>query len=204
MKKSLAALTAVFTLAGSGMTFAASTTELTVTGMITPSACTPSLSGNVNYGKISIKDLDPNTPTHLDPITIRLNVLCDAATLIALRGTDNRSGSSTILDGYGLGLTSNNVKIGNFTLSLENAVADNVDVTPLQSSDNGQNWQVIGNAIWQGTTLAAFGIPGNPQPTMIQNLNTDIVVIGQIDRAMGFPSEETPIDGLATIEVVYL
>lgn len=39
---------------------------------------------------------------------------------------------------------------------------------------------------------------------MIQNLNTDIVVIGQIDRAMGFPSEETPIDGLATIEVVYL
>jgi len=204
MKKSLAALIAAFTLAGSGMTFAASTTELTVTGMITPSACTPSLSGNVNYGKISIKDLNSHSPTTLDPITIRLNVLCDAATLIALRGIDNRSGSSTVLDGYGLGLASNNVKVGNFTLSLKNAVADNVDVTPLQSSDNGQNWQVIGNAIWQGTTLAAFGIPGNTQPTMIQNLNTDVVVIGLIASAIDFPSEETPIDGLATIEVVYL
>lgn len=204
MKKSLAALTAALTLAGSGMTFAASTTELTVTGLITPSACTPSLSGNVDYGKISIKDLNPNTPTNLDPVTIRLTVLCDAATLIALRGTDNRSGSSTITDGYGLGLASNNKKIGNFTLAFKNAVADNVEVTPLQSSDNGENWQVIGDAIWQGLTLAAFGTPGNTQPTLIQNLNTDVVVVGQIANASGLPAEDTKIDGLATIEVVYL
>lgn len=165
MKKSLAALTAVFTLAGSGMTFAASTTELTVTGMITPSACTPSLSGNVNYGKISIKDLDPNTPTHLDPITIRLNVLCDAATLIALRGTDNRSGSSTILDGYGLGLTSNNVKIGNFTLSLENAVADNVDVTPsnhLITVKTGRSLGTLSGRERRWRRLAFLGIHSRP------------------------------------------
>ena len=207
MKKSLAALTAAFALAGSGMTFAASTTELTVKGLITPSACTPSLSGGgvVDHGKISAKDLNPNTPTSLPPATLRLSVICDAATLFALRGTDNRPGSSTIVDGYGLGLASNAGKIGNFTLALKNAVADTVVVSPLESSDDGTTWQETGNAIWQSQNLAAFGIPGGNQPTPITEVNTDVEVATVISRSSTLPLDnEVFIDGSATLEVKYL
>lgn len=204
MKKSLIALTAALTLAVSGIAFA-STAELTVKGLITPSACTPSLSGNVDYGKISIKDLNLNTPTNLAPVTVQLAVLCDASTLFALSGTDNRPGSSTIPDGYGLGLASNSQKIGNFTLSLKNPVADNLVVSPLESSDGGTTWRAIGNAIWQSMYWAAFGKPGDTQPTPIKEVKADLQVNAEITRASFFPQgEEIQIDGSATITVKYM
>ncbi|PNA52870.1 hypothetical protein C1Y14_34105, partial [Pseudomonas sp. MPR-R5B] len=61
MKKPLAALATLVMLATSGAAVAASSVDLTVTGLITPTACTPSLSANgvVDHGKISAKDLSP-------------------------------------------------------------------------------------------------------------------------------------------------
>ncbi len=52
MNKSLTLLSSVLLLANALPTFAASSVDMTVTGVITPSACTPSLPGAVDFGKI--------------------------------------------------------------------------------------------------------------------------------------------------------
>ncbi|WP_330220783.1 DUF1120 domain-containing protein [Pseudomonas frederiksbergensis] len=65
MKKCFAALSTTALISLAPYALAASSTDLTVTGTITPSACTPSLSGNgvVDYGKISARDLNQDTST---------------------------------------------------------------------------------------------------------------------------------------------
>ncbi|AQY64497.1 MULTISPECIES: DUF1120 domain-containing protein [Pseudomonas] len=209
MKKPLAAFTAVIALVGSGMTFAASTVELTVKGVITPSACTPTLSasGVVDHGKVSVKDLNLDSPTSLPTARLQLNVDCEAATLFALRTTDNRAGSSIYGFGYGLGLINNLQKIGTFWLSLRNPVADNVAVEPIESLD-GVSWQAIDDVVWQNPYMAAFGDRSNgqdPKPIPIKNVISELVIDTQIAAANSLDlSNEVLIDGSATIEVKYL
>ena len=60
---SLALLTPLL-IACAPMAFAASSADLSVTGLITPSACTPSLSdgGIVDHGKLTVKDLKRTSP----------------------------------------------------------------------------------------------------------------------------------------------
>lgn len=69
-------------LIASAHTFAASSVDLTVKGLITPSACTPALSGGgtVDYGKISAKDLKADQQTFLPTQIVQFSVTCDAAT----------------------------------------------------------------------------------------------------------------------------
>jgi len=209
MKKSLAALTAAIALVGSGMTFAASTVELTVTGLITPSACTPTLSGSgkVDHGKIAAKDLNP---TILPTARLQLSVDCEAQTLFALRSTDNRPGSS--MDGqggsgYGLGLINNLQKIGIFWISLRDPVADNVAVEPIESLD-GVSWSAIDDVMWMSEKLAAFGDGStgqNRKPIPIKNVVTEMLIDTTIAAANNLDlSNEVLIDGSATIEVKYL
>lgn len=64
MKNYFAALSATALISVAPFAVAASSTDLTVTGVITPQACTPSLSngGIIDNGKISAKDLNL-TPT---------------------------------------------------------------------------------------------------------------------------------------------
>ncbi|WP_423749282.1 DUF1120 domain-containing protein [Pseudomonas sp. VD9] len=105
MKKPLAALATLVMLATSGAAVAASSVDLTVTGLITPTACTPSLSANgvVDHGKISAKDLSPTNWTRLPTSVLKLTIGCDAHTLFAVQATDNRAGSATYSNSFGLG-----------------------------------------------------------------------------------------------------
>ena len=92
MNTVLKTLTAATLLLGSAHVLAASSVDLTVKGLITPSACTPTLSngGAVDYGKISAKDLKVDQQTFLDSQTVQFTVTCDAATLMAMEAKDNR------------------------------------------------------------------------------------------------------------------
>ena len=60
MKLTLKALATALLISASAAAMAASSVDLSVKGVITPNACTPSLSGGgvVDYGKISAKDLN--------------------------------------------------------------------------------------------------------------------------------------------------
>lgn len=185
---------------------ASSTTELSVTGQITPSACEPTLNagGQYDLGKISARDLNADQPTRLPAHELQLNVTCEALTLVALEPSDNRSGSSysDLSYAFGLGLAKDTIKLGYMTLSLNSITAQG---TPMDAI--GSTW-----AGWSPTPvlsprfLTAF-TPNKltPAPAPIQLLNARVQIIPTIAPANTLPlTEEIPIDGYATLTVKYL
>lgn len=199
-------------MTGASPVFAASSIDLTVKGLITPSACTPRLSpsGVVDYGKIAAKDLRENESTPLPVTTLQLNVNCEAATLFALNGVDNRPGSSTSVDGssYGMGFINGTERVGNFLLRFKNYLADTKPVTKLVSRNNGVSWMENSeDAIWIPGWFTAFGnnSGGDWAPIAITELNSDLMLHPYIAPSSGLTlTEEQPIDGSATLEVRYL
>ena len=209
MNKPLAALALFLTIAHQGSAVAASSVELIVKGLITPSACTPTLSANgiVDHGKISAKDLNQNTSTHLPKVILQMSVNCDAQTLFALNGIDNRASSTTASYGYGLGLINNTQKIGHYALEFSNVVADTQTIYPVESLDGGLTWNSMDGAVWQAGALAGFGADSgiNRGPIPIQDMTTDMTVRTEIAAARGLDlANEVLLAGSATIEVKYL
>lgn len=194
-------------LAGSPQVFAASTADMAVRGMIVPSACSPSLSGDgtVDHGKLSVQMLNAQAHTPLNPQEMRLSIRCEGLTLFALAAIDNRAGSSAIHPNlHGLGMTSNEEKLGSVALNLRNPLADSVPVLSIMSNNDGASW-------WAGTllghsTLIAVASPDDlSQPVAVKDLDTDITVSTLIARADSLTLlDEVPIDGHVTLEMRYL
>jgi type 1 fimbria pilin len=210
MNKHLSLLTAALLLTGASSAFAASSTDLTVTGLITPASCTPSLvdGGVVDYGKLSAKDLNPTASTPLDEKTIRLTVNCDASTPFAISTIDNRKEtpipSSNI--NFGLGEINGTEKLGYYNLRLVNPVAD-VPVTTLQSRDNGGTWESMAVGLVRQGNLMGFGnqTGGVWAPDHLQNLSLDVSVKAYIARADSLTlTDEVKLDGSATFQIKYL
>lgn len=134
--------------------FAASITDLTVRGLITPTACTPGLSssGLVDYGKISQQDLKPDRGTRLPIKQLLVTVNCEGLSRFALRMRDNRDGTANVNSEiyYGLGLDGSGNRIGVYSLSFDPKLTD-VDALPV----------VYGT---ESTTGALAGAP--PIPTL--------------------------------------
>lgn len=186
---------------------AASSVDLNVKGSITPSACVHSLSddGSVDFGKLPAKDLKVDISTQLPPVTLKLNITCEAPTLFALYGRDNRLGSAhfTLPHNYGLGLINGDQKLGSYGIGVFDPVAD-TPVSPLLSYDNGDTWLVNSSGSYMATNaLNAFG--DSPTPKALQNLAVDLRIIALIAASKNLDlTSEVPLDGSATIELRYL
>ncbi|CRM00148.1 MULTISPECIES: DUF1120 domain-containing protein [Pseudomonas] len=206
MKALLTTLTTSLLLLGSASTYAASTVDLTVKGLIVPSACTPNMSsgGIIDHGKISAKDLRPDNPTHIGTHVMTLVVVCDAPIQFALHSIDNRAGSSISSSDYGLGLINGTQKLGWYKLMLRNAVADGAQMQPIASSDGGNTW--YSEKFWDaGLYMALATLDDATQPASIKELVTELVVDTSIARTDGLDlSNEVTLDGSATLEVKYL
>lgn len=213
MKTSFFALAGAMLLASCPWAMAASTVDLTVNGSITPSACVPSLTqdGVVDYGKIAVKDLSFNAPTALPIADLGLSLTCEAPTLFALHGKDNRAGSSyyNIAWLYGLGIANDdpNQKLGHYRIDVLNPVAD-TDVIPLFSTDRGQNWiaNIVGT-YFSRTAWVAFGehLNGVNAPKPVGNLSVDLRIGASIAPLKTLTvTEEVPLDGSVTVDVIYL
>lgn len=205
--KTLNALFATLLISGTGTAFAASSVDLTVRGLITPSACEPTLSGggNVEIGKISAKDLKVDENTQLADQALQLTVTCDAATLMAIEPKDNRAGSASEVDdtAFGLGLVNGNEKLGFFAMAVESAVADDADVGPIASRDGGLTWTRLMFLINNGITSVANSSTIAPVP--VQVLVADLTITPFIAPASSLTlTEEVPIDGSTTLTVKYL
>ncbi|NWA65847.1 DUF1120 domain-containing protein [Pseudomonas reactans] len=188
--------------------FAASTTDLTVTGLITPSACTPSLSsgGLVEYGKVSAKDLDPIRTTILADARLEMEILCEGLTAMALKLIDNQQGTSINQYNLGLGLTSAQEKIGMVSIRFENPMADNVAVHVSESQDGGQTWAPNNGQAFYALSLHA---PSNPadmtQPISSTRFTTGLKINAVIARADSLTlTGEEAFRANGTIEVNYL
>ncbi|MFD6162281.1 DUF1120 domain-containing protein [Nocardia sp. NPDC060256] len=180
--------------------------DQTTRGLITPSACEPSLSngGVVDYGKISVKDLNPDSPTVLGQQMTSLSVTCDAATLIALESIDNRAYSAVEPGNYGLGLINETEKLGWYVVVLRNAVADGVEVLPITSDDQGDTWNF--DAVWRaGRLLSVASMDDLSQPLRCRQLTVDLVLHTIIAPTNTLTlNDEVPIDGNVTLTVRYL
>ncbi|OPA93828.1 hypothetical protein BFW86_04550 [Pseudomonas fluorescens] len=203
---------AVLLLAGASTVFAASSVDLSVTGSITPSACTPELSngGVVDHGKISLQDLHPYNDKQWPDATLTLSVNCDATALIAVKVMDNRhgtaNGSQWTTSTFGLGLTSSGKKIGRYILTMANATADGVARGLIESID-GKTWLDAWDAAWQPSWMRTVNAGSSqfPAPLPLQTFQTDLVISTWLSGRSNLPvSEETPIDGSATLDIVYL
>lgn len=209
MKTCMPLLGGALLLALSNAVFAASSVDLTVKGLITPSACAPGLSsgGIIDHGKVAAKDLKQDSWTLLGNHTLQLSIDCDAPTLLALKGTDNKGDAHDPMNTYGLGLVSGK-KLGGYSLALGNPVADGAAINVIESSDNGLTWResFAGDA-WPITYLASFGdrSSGSWAPSPVQQVTADLMVQTVIAPTAGMDlSTEVPINGSATLEVKYL
>lgn len=209
MKNSLLLLSTALMFSSTSIAFAASSTDLTVKGTITPSACEAQITsgGIVELGKISAKDLKPNAPTIVGNNTLQLTITCLAPTLLALQGIDNTGDAIDPYSGYGLGLFDGK-KLGSYTLMLVSVTNDGAAITPLESSDSGATWSehVPGDA-WARSHLASFGdkSTGSWAPTPVQNVAADLGVQTIIGPTEGMNlNTDRPFEGSATVEVLYM
>ncbi|OIN49707.1 hypothetical protein BFL40_23050 [Pseudomonas costantinii] len=195
---------------------AASTVELTVTGLITPMACTPVLSsgGLVDFGKISQKDLNQATGTRLPLKYLTLTVSCNAPGRYALRMRDNRDGTAHVNSEiyYGLGLDHSGNKLGVYSVSFDpkqTVVDDLPQIYGTESTTGGLAWRTsntnpidIGSRSLLGFTDVVGSTAG---PSAVQNLSSTLKLEAVINAKQNLDlSTDTPMDGSATLEVVYL
>ncbi|WP_131107889.1 DUF1120 domain-containing protein [Pseudomonas sp. Sample_10] len=184
----------------------ASSTDLTVTGVITPAACTPSLSngGVVDNGKISAKDLNPTTSTMIGRHPLKLTVACDAPIQFALNPIDNRAGTGALRTWFGLGLTDAGEKLGHFSIGVSNTLADGVAAQAIESDDNGQSWfRAHGSA--PGLLLSVASTTDDSTPLRVKDLTMDFEVRTSIAPANSLTlTDEVVMDGSATFEMKYL
>lgn len=185
---------------------AASTTDLSVTGMITPSSCTPRLTsgGVIDHGKVTMKDLDAEQPTRLPTGTLYLYVNCEGATLFTLTTRDNREGSSAIHPSHhGLGVVNDEQNLGSVAFGLFEPVADNESVRTIMSGNDGASWRASSYLGHAG--LTAFAVPTDlTTPIAIKDLHARLSAFTTLVRANDLNlTDEVPIDGHVTVQINY-
>jgi len=204
MKKYFAALTTTALISAAPFALAASSTDLTVTGLITPVACTPTFSGGgvIDIGKISAGDLNTDKNTLVGTHPIQLVVSCDASAKFALNPIDNKDGTSTG-DWFGLGLTPADEPLGFFFPKVLQVKDATNSLDAIKSDDGGSTWVKADNA--QAGYLLSFAATGGTAPIDAEVVTFDFEVDTYIARADSLTlTDEVTIDGSATFEVKYL
>ncbi len=208
MKKQLCTGVAAWLIGSALPALAASTTDLTVKGLIVPSACAPSLSANgvVDVGRFSVHDLNQDTWTRLTPVTLQLNINCEAPTLFAMKATDNRTDSAVSNAEFGIGKTLAGERIGGYHMELNKAIADDNNVQPIASWDGITWFPQMEDYAWASNLLVSIQDPAGPLvPVAAQNTQIELEINPYIRAARNLTiTQDTPIDGSATIEVRYL
>ncbi|KRP62249.1 DUF1120 domain-containing protein [Pseudomonas trivialis] len=186
--------------------FAASHTDLSVSGAIVPSSCTPSLSdeGLIDHGKMTSKDLQATKPTLLAPAELRLEVHCEGKTFFTLSTIDNRAGTSAInWRDHGLGLSPNDEKLGSVTFTLFDPVADENAVNVIVSSNGASSWSTSNYLGHEG--LTSFAALGTKTPIAVKDLSARLRAFSIIVPANELTLlDEVPVDGQATLQLKYL
>lgn len=194
-----------------------STVDLSVTGSIVPSACTPQFSvQSVNFGKFSFRDLDNQNHTSTGEQAHTLLINCEAPSLYAIRAIDNRKGTAhgkpDVPAPLGMGLTPMGEKIGGFHLMVQGE-GSNIDGRPVFFSvgpPNAGSWSpssVQERPIRSnGDLLALVDTAGlTSGPSRVMDAVLQLVASGHIAPARGLTlNEEVVFDGHVTLELVYL
>ncbi|KAF2407934.1 Protein of unknown function [Pseudomonas antarctica] len=214
MQPSRVLITAACWLVGVSNAIAASSVDLSVVGVITPSACTPTLSNNgvVDHGKVSFQDFPASGEKELPDARLNLRVDCSGPMLMAVNITDNRAGTATSpyqsgdKSHFGLNVASGGQKIGRYRLQMANATADDQPAELIESWD-GNEWMYATNTVWQPGFRRTAKDPSSaaPTPLAMTTFKTDVIVSTTLAHKNYLPmDEEVHVDGSATLEVKYM
>ncbi|MNJ30657.1 hypothetical protein D3C77_252640 [compost metagenome] len=200
----------------------AASIDLRVTGVITPGSCNAT-SGSVDYGTITTSDLSASTFNRLPEKKINFSVHCSSPMKVAVRAVDNRS--STVIPGavasldssltdanaFGLGPnTDGGENLGVFTITATpDFRIDGVPANNLVSSNKGGLWEKAETINLKNTPGSVISwVPsagGEILPGAFENLSGSFTVnalLNKVDK-LGLASDVS-LDGLATLELVYL
>ncbi|WP_028620849.1 DUF1120 domain-containing protein [Pseudomonas sp. Ant30-3] len=206
MKKTLTAFATTVLLGAMPLAWAASSTDLTVTGTITPTACTPLLSngGVVDYGKIAAKDLNETTNTIIGRDTLQLTVNCVAPVQFALAPVDNNPGTASNGDWWGLGLTNAAERLGFIVTTMSNTLADGQPAQTIISTNNGSTWHAH-HHMRPGRLLSVASSADPTTPLAAQDTGIDLLVTTHIAPTNGLTLiDDVVINGSVTFEMKYL
>lgn len=213
---------------------AASSVDIQVTGKIVPSSCTPAFisgGGIADYGTMKVASLNSTSVTPLADIkTIPISITCEEATRIGVSFNDVHDSSApteilptAFVSGdfgvtpeytFGLGMY-NDKKIGAYALGM---ATDTGNVTneagdtlyPTYSTDGGVNWSTKSGAHYiqiksDKSEVFSFSstLGGTPVPQTKVNFNVGVVAMINPTNDLNVTDEAT-LDGLTTVELVYL
>lgn len=209
MKHVPSRLLALFYLLSVGSSLlAASSTELNVTGLITPSACSPTLSadGIVDHGKVPARSLNQYEYSALPAQALDLTVSCNEPVLFVLVGMDNRADSS-LGPGFYYGLGTNihvpTERLGTVSLAFREVMGDGERVLVLASSNQGLTWFPESNAY--PNNYMGFAHPGTLVPEPHRLLTATLHVNTSINAAAYLTlKQEVPLDGSIVLDLRYL
>ena len=185
---------------------------LTVTGSITPAACTPSLTGGgkFEWGPIQSSTLSPTSINTLPEKELTLTVTCAAPTRFGLTATDYKEGTALGAGSddflawrqFGVGEVKG-VKVGSLNLTLKNAMGDGESLIVLSNATGPAVFR-DDNYIYRNGVLTAF-TNADRSKNAFSSVTATLVGSAAINRTDVLPLEESvPIDGSAVIEVKYL
>ncbi|WP_411381069.1 DUF1120 domain-containing protein [Pseudomonas sp. MPB26] len=207
MNTALKTLITALMLTSAGTAMAASSVDLSVRGLITPSACEPTLSsgGVYDIGKISAKDLNVDDLTAVGDHVMQMTVTCDAATLMAIEPKDNRPGTSSddVPPRFGLGLINGTEKLGFLEIWLSSLLADGVPGRAIASADGGLTW--TSERRLRNDSIASVADTTTLTPVPVKLLTADLNLSAAIAPANSLTlTNEVAIDGSVTLTVKYL
>lgn len=205
--------------------FAADTTILKVQGTLIMGSCTPSLpsDGVVDFGAIPVDSLSDTAVNQLGQKDITLTLTCTSPTKVAWSVIDDRSDSvidtqpevdtqpGTPLTEFGLGKTADGVKLGSYIVSARNngqAIIDGIAGVLSFSEDNGSTWTLGSNGgVYfhpDGNRLITFS-NAQDEPVAFKVASDQLTVGASVQNTTTLAiTDDTPLDGQATISLKYL
>ncbi|RZT32464.1 DUF1120 domain-containing protein [Cupriavidus agavae] len=192
--------------------FAVETADVTIGGTIRPTACGISLSASeIDFGTIPVSALSATAVTNRSGGTTVVSIVCDGPSRFAIQGIDNRAGtakSPTNVNRYGFGLIDGK-PLGDFVLRVGNALGDGEAVSKVASHDEGSTWtSPSGNWFLDHapTNLLTWGETGSAVPKAFTTVQVPLTIDAQLQSKKLLPpiTTELPLDGLATIALIYL
>ncbi|EFE06669.1 DUF1120 domain-containing protein [Citrobacter youngae] len=223
MKKTLIT---VALLICAGSTFADTSTLLKVNGKLTNAACAPELEGGgiVDYGYVHLSGLSASEDNILTQKKVKLTINCTAPTKVSFSATDDRAdsrpakvlktlgwndtGTMTPAPAYvfGVGTTTEGVKIGNYALVAVKGTVDGKSTYILRRTNNSAwgsaNDMLVANTQDSEITVAEAG--GSAPASFNTATFTLKVNLTVEDTDTLNITDDTPIDGQTTFTLNYL
>lgn len=227
IKQTVCALAVLATTSGSVLA-AGESVEAKVIGTISAAACKPALSGGgvIDYGTISPSTLKKDAFTVLPKKTLSFTITCEAPVKLALTGTSGRGASAVKSDGTlaviasdlnlgkdylngaiaGIGLGLDGKKgVGGFNISLGSARMDGALHSVIGSKDMTTWGYNTGSALFNGGKWYLSWSSYNATPIAASVISATFDVQAYINKPSALDwSKPVKLDGLATIELVYL